>query len=101
MYTTIVYVSVKADKIEAFREASRKNHENSIREPGNIRFDILQSVDDPTRFVLYEAYQTREDAAAHKQTAHYRVWRDTVADRMAEPRKGVVYAGLYPETDNR
>lgn len=101
MYTTIVYVSVKADKIEAFREASRKNHENSIREPGNIRFDILQSVDDPTRFVLYEAYQTREDAAAHKQTAHYRVWRDTVADWMAEPRKGVVYAGLYPETDNR
>lgn len=101
MYTTIVYVSVKADKIEAFREASRKNHENSIREPGNIRFDILQSVDDPTRFVLYEAYQTREDATAHKQTVHYQVWRDTVADWMAEPRKGIVYAGLYPETDNR
>lgn len=97
MYITIVYVSVKAEKTEAFREASRKNHEKSIHEPGNVRFDILQSVDDPAQFVLYEAYRTKEDAAAHKQTAHYLEWRDTVADWMAAPRKGVVYEGLYPE----
>ncbi len=100
MYTTIVYVSVKADKVAAFKEASRINHENSIREPGNMRFDILQSAEDPTQFVLYEAYQTKEDATAHKQTPHYQIWRDTVADWMAKPRTGVVYEGLYPEISN-
>lgn len=100
MYITIVHISVKADKVEAFREASRKNHEKSIHEPGNVRFDILQSADDPTQFVLYEAYKTKENAAAHKQTTHYLTWRDTVADWMAEPRKGVVYEGLYPEMSN-
>jgi len=96
MYVTIVHVSVTADKVEVFREATRLNHEKSVREAGNVRFDILQSADDPTRFVLYEAYKTREDAAAHKETAHYQTWRDTVADWMAELRKGVVYDGLFP-----
>ncbi len=100
MYVTIVYASVKADKVEVFKEATRINHEHSIREPGNVRFDILQSAGDPTQFVFYEAYKTQQDAAAHKATAHYLAWRDTVADWMAEPRKGVVYDGLYPVVSN-
>jgi autoinducer 2-degrading protein len=96
MHVTIVYVSVKPDKVAAFKEASRLNHENSVREPGNLRFDMLQSANDPAQFVFYEAYKTRQDAAAHKETAHYLAWRDTVADWMAEPRRGVSYQGLYP-----
>jgi len=99
MYVTIVYVSVKPEHIDAFREACRLNHENSINEPGNMRFDILQSPDEPGSFVLYEAYKTQQDAAAHKETAHYLAWRETVADWMAEPRKGVVYQGLFPAVD--
>lgn len=96
MYVTIVYISVKTEHVNAFKEASRSNHENSIREPGNLRFDILQSTDDPTKFVFYEAYKSQQDAAAHKETEHYRIWRDTVADWMTEPRKGIAYHGLYP-----
>ncbi|MCE7913872.1 MAG: antibiotic biosynthesis monooxygenase [Nitrosomonas sp. PRO4] len=96
MYVTIVYVSVKPDKIEVFKEACRINHENSIHEPGNVRFDIMQSSDDPSKFVFYEAYKTQQDAAAHKETSHYQAWRDTVADWMTEPRRGVTYQGLYP-----
>jgi len=96
MHVTIVTVSVKSEKVEAFKEACRFNHENSILEPGNVRFDILQSTDDPAKFVLYEAYKTRQDAAAHKETAHYLTWRDTVANWMAEPRQGIPYQGLYP-----
>ena len=76
----------------------RLNHEKSIREPGNIRFDILQVADDPAKFVFYEAYKTQQDAAAHKQTAHYLAWRDTVADWMAEPRLGIVHHGVYPNS---
>lgn len=94
-YVTLVAVRVKAAHLAAFIEATRRNHEASVREPGNLRFDVLQSVDDPTSFTLVEAYESEAAAAAHKQTAHYLAWRDTVADWMAAPRQGLRYDGLY------
>jgi autoinducer 2-degrading protein len=96
MHVTIVHLQVKPEHVEDFLEATRLNHEGSVREPGNRRFDVLQSADDPTRFALYEAYASAEDAAAHKSTAHYLKWRETVADWMAAPRQGVSYRGLFP-----
>ncbi len=96
MHVTLVHVHVKKDHVNDFIEACRRNHEASVKEPGNRRFDILQSSDDPARFILYEAYDDADAAAAHKQTAHYLEWRETVADWMAEPRQGVAYQGLYP-----
>jgi autoinducer 2-degrading protein len=98
MHVTLVHVHVKPEHVDDFIRASQANHEASVREPGNRRFDVLQSGDDPTRFVLYEAYITAKDAAAHKQTAHYLTWRDTVMDWMAEPRRGIPYNGLLPVT---
>ena len=97
MVVTLVHVHVKPEHVADFIAATRGNHLQSVREPGNRRFDVLQSANDPTRFVLYEAYASEADAAAHKQTAHYLKWRDTVADMMASPRQGVRYAGLLPE----
>ncbi len=96
MHVTLVHVRVKAESVDAFIEACRLNHEASIQEPGNRRFDILQDAGEPTKFVLYEAYANAEDAAAHKQTKHYLSWRETVADMMAKPREGVAHKGLYP-----
>jgi autoinducer 2-degrading protein len=96
MHVTLVHVAVKPEYIDAFITATRANHEASVREPGNRRFDVLQSPDDPSRFVLYEAYARAEDAAAHKQTAHYAQWRDTVGPMMAAPRQGVPMHGLFP-----
>ena len=99
MLVTLVQVHVKPEHLEEFIEATRLNHEASVQESGNRRFDVLQSQDDPTRFVLVEAYVSEADAALHKQTAHYARWRDTVADWMASPRQGVRYHGLYPELE--
>ncbi len=96
MYVTLVHVHLKPEHVADFIEATRRNHEASIREAGNRRFDVLQSAEDPTRFVLYEAYASAADAAAHKQTAHYLAWRDAVAGWMAAPRQGVPYRGLFP-----
>lgn len=96
MHVTLVHVQVKPEHVKDFLEATRLNHEASVREPGNRRFDVLQSADDPTRFLLYEAYASAEDAAAHRNTAHYLKWRDTVADWMAVPRQGVSYRGHFP-----
>jgi autoinducer 2-degrading protein len=96
MHVTLVHVHVKPECLEDFVAATRLNHEASIQEPGNRRFDVLQDPADAGYFILYEAYATAEDAAAHKQTPHYAVWRDRVADMMAEPRRGVPMTGLYP-----
>lgn len=96
MQVTLVHVHVKPGHVDDFIRASQANHEASVKEPGNRRFDVLQSADDPTHFILYEAYATTEDAAAHKRTAHYLSWRETVAEWMAEPRQGIPYHGLLP-----
>jgi quinol monooxygenase YgiN len=95
----IVHVSVHVndDAVEAFIEAARLNAAASLGEPGVARFDVVQALDDPTRFVLVEAYRSEEAAAAHKETAHYAAWRDTVAPLMAEPRSSTRYRGIaYP-----
>lgn len=92
-----VFVHVKADQIEAFRAASVENARKSIQEPGIARFDVIRQQDDPTRFVLVEVYRRSDDPARHKETAHYQKWRDTVADMMAEPRRSVKYANVFPD----
>ncbi len=96
MHVTFVHVHVKPDNVEAFIGAVRSNHEASIHEPGNRRFDVLQNPSDPSRFCIYEAYATEEDAKAHKLTAHYLTWSETVAPMMAEPRIGETWQGLFP-----
>jgi len=97
MHVTLVHVHVKPDHIDDFIVATRLNHQASIKEDGNRRFDVLQAPDNPAQFILYEAYASAEAAAAHKETAHYLAWRDSVADWMAEPRQGIRYNGLYPK----
>ncbi len=96
MHVTLVHVRVNPENVDDFIAATRANHQSSINEPGNRRFDVLQNPDDPTRFVLYEAYVSAADAAAHKETAHYLAWRDAVAGMMAEPRRGEPMNGLFP-----
>ena len=96
MLVVHVHVRVKPECVEAFRQASLENARRSVQEPGIARFDVVQQADDPTRFVLVEAYRTAEAPAAHKATAHYATWRDAVADLMAEPRTSVKYANAFP-----
>ena len=96
MHITLVHVRVKPEAIDAFIAATRANHEASIQEAGNRRFDVLQSPDDPARFILYEAYASAEDAAAYKATAHYLAWREAVADMMDEARRGEPMNGIFP-----
>ncbi len=97
MFIVHVHVHVKPECVDEFRVATLENAQNSVREPGVARFDVLQQQDDPTRFVLVEAYRTPEDPAEHKETLHYQTWRDTVADLMADPRADVKYDNVFPE----
>ena len=90
-----VHVRVKPEYVDAFRLATLQNGRQSLKEPGISRFDVVQQLDDPTRFVLVEGYRT--DEALHKETAHYQLWRDAVAPMMAEPRASVKFANIYPD----
>ncbi len=98
MHVTLVNILVDSAHIDDFIAATRLNHEASIRESGNRRFDVLQSPENPAQFILYEAYDSAEAAAEHKQTIHYLTWRDTVAEWMAQPRQGIRYEGLFPQS---
>ena len=96
MHVTLVHVRVRPEDVDDFITATRANHEASITEPGNRRFDVLQAPDDPARFILYEAYASPADDTAHKETAHYLAWREAVGGMMAEPRRGEPMNGLLP-----
>lgn len=95
-----VQVQVKPEYIAAFQAATVANAQASMREPGVAAFDVVQQQDDPTRFVLVEAYRTPDAPAAHKETQHYHLWRDTVAPMMAGPRTSVKFNNLFPDDAN-
>jgi quinol monooxygenase YgiN len=97
MFIVHVFVHVKEDQIARFKEATVENARNSVLEPGIARFDVIQEAGSPGRFVLVEVYRSPEDAARHKETAHYALWRDTVAPMMAEPRSSIKYANVFPD----
>jgi len=90
---------VKPGAVDAFREATLANARASVREPGIARFDVVQSAEDPTRFVLVEVYRDAAAPAADKETAHYLAWRDAVAELMAEPRQSLKYRNIFPADD--
>ena len=96
MVILVVNLHVKAEHLDAFRLATRENARNSIKEPGIVRFDVLQQSDDPTRFVLYEVYRNDEAPAQHRETAHYQAWVAKVPDMLAEPRTRTLYSNFFP-----
>jgi quinol monooxygenase YgiN len=100
MLVVHVQVRVKPESVEAFKQATLENARHSLREPGIARFDVVQQQDDPTRFVLVEAYRDAQAPAAHKETQHYQIWRDAVAPMMAEPRSSVKYQNLWPADED-
>jgi autoinducer 2-degrading protein len=97
MLVVHVHVHVRPECVAAFQTASLENARHSAREPGIARFDVVQQIDDPTRFVLVEVYRTSAAPAAHKETSHYQVWRDAVVSMMAEPRTSAKFASVFPD----
>ncbi len=95
MLVVHVFIDVTPVSVDAFVAATLDNAARCVEEPGIARFDVLQQADDPTRFTLIEAYRTAEAPAAHKATAHYARWRDTVAPMMASPRRSVISTAVF------
>ena len=94
-FVVAVTIFVKPENVQAFIDATLENARNTRKEPGNLRFDVLQTEDDPNRFLLYEAYRVKDDFAKHQQTDHYLKWKAAVADWMAQPRQGVKHNSIF------
>lgn len=95
-----VSVQVKEGFEDNFRKATKLNHMETRKEKGNLRFDVIQSESDSCHFVLYEVYRSEEAVTAHKATAHYMKWRETVAPWMARDRNGEKFSVLYPKEES-
>ncbi len=96
MVVYCVNVFVKADSEKEFIDATKENRKGTRKEPGNIRFDILQMDTDYGQFFLYEVYRSEESVKVHKSTDHYLKWRKKVAPMMEKPREGLKY---HPVSD--
>jgi (4S)-4-hydroxy-5-phosphonooxypentane-2,3-dione isomerase len=97
MFIVQVFVHVKPEFVEAFKTATTENARHSVQEPGIARFDLLEQQQDATRFVILEVYRTSDDPVKHKETAHYKKWRDAVEPMMAEPRLSIKFENIFPD----
>ena len=96
MHILHVFIHVKNDKVEEFKAATVENARSSLKELGVVRFDVIQEIEDPTRFLLVEVYRTPEDAAKHKETNHYKHWHEIAEPLMMEPRTRISYRNVFP-----
>ena len=97
MLVVHVHARVQPERVAEFLAATLVNAKASLGEPGVVRFDVIQDQADPGHAVLVEVYRDDDAAAAHKQTPHYAVWRDAVAEMMAEPRASTRFAAVFPD----
>ena len=95
MFVVCVKIAVKSEHVPSFIQATLENAQNTRREAGNVRFDIIRDQEDSSRFMLYEVYRSKEDFLAHQQTPHYFRWKDTVADWMAQPRSATKNVAIF------
>lgn len=99
MLVVHVYCRVKPERVEAFKKVTVENARNSVKERGIARFDVMQQADDPTRFVLVEAYRTDEARALHRETAHFRAWKEHAEPMLAEARTRASYSNVFPDDE--
>ncbi len=99
MHILLVQVHVKPEYLDAFQAATLENARASVQEPGCVRFEVLQQTDDPNRFVFSEVYRDAATHAAHRETAHYKIWAHEVTPMLAESRTRAIYRNVHPNDD--
>ena len=100
MFTVVVDLQVRPEALDDFVAGIGTNARGSLRdEPGCLRFDVHQHVEDRHRFLLYEIYTDRRAFyEAHRSTPHYADWQE-VAARCVVPGGHVntVCTPLFPD----
>jgi autoinducer 2-degrading protein len=91
-----VTIEVFPEHNRAFLEATIENGRLTRKEIGNLRFDILQSLDNQNRFFLYETYASQSAIDAHKTTDYYQRWCEIAEPLMIRPRETLSYQIIEP-----
>lgn len=91
MYIVLVHSHIQAEHVERFKELTIQNAEASRDEAGCVRFDVIQQIDDPTRFTFIEMFRSEKDGVTHRESSHLKKWLEEAVPLMAEPRTRVIY----------
>ena len=97
MHMIVVRLEVKPDRVDDFLKLVSFNAAESRKEPGNLRFDVIRSIDNPTLYRLYEVYRDEAAMAAHQATPHYAKWRGEIEALLVTPRLSEKFIGVFPE----
>lgn len=98
MFVQIVRINVKPDRVQDFIDAFRINYEGTIREPGNLHFDVLQDPQDETRFTIYEVFRSAQSVDDHRKTEHYKKTVALLEDIMTGPRTKEIFDVVMSQT---
>ena len=80
-HIVLVQVTIRPELQEEFEAALLHNARESVRrDPGCLRFDVSQDKEHPSRWVLYEVYDSPDAHALHRQSPHFLAY-DAVAAR--------------------
>lgn len=82
----------KGDEVE--REF-RKLAPNVLNDPGTLAYVIHRSIDDPSKFFIYEKYESREALKQHSSTTHFQEFSRAIASML----DGRPQVGLYNEVE--
>jgi autoinducer 2-degrading protein len=95
MYALTVIAHVLENKIDLVLKKTMECALATRKENGNVRYDILQSEDDISCFVIYEVYRTKEDFLFHRETPHSIQWKAETESIMAKPRERIRCHSVY------
>ena len=95
LHVVLVQVTIRPELQDDFEAALLHNARESVRrDPGCLRFDVSQDKDHPTRWVLYEVYDSPEAHATHRQSSHFLAY-DAVAARAVVEKSVAKCAGRH------
>lgn len=91
-----VKVRIKPDQRQRFLDAIEVDALGSEQdEPGCLRFNVLQDLQDENVYYFYEVYKDEAALEAHRTMPHYQTWR-AVADALDGPTEAVRTQPVFP-----
>ncbi len=84
MIFIVVRFKVRPEHQDGWLATTAEFTESTRNEPGNLWFDWSRSVDDPSEFVLVEAFRDGDAGAAHVKSDHFRNGLDAMRPALAE-----------------
>lgn len=99
MFIIHVFFNVKEECIDRFKEITIENAQNSLKEEGVVRFDVIQQQDNNSQFMLQEIYLSPSEQLKHRDSEHFKKWKSEVSDLLVHGYSFVKYDNVFPKDD--